>query len=42
MKIFGQREVFTGYIDTTLTLLIIYLFIPIVNRYLPWAVGKKR
>lgn len=42
LKIFGQREVFTGYIDTTLTLLIIYLLIPIVNRYLPWAVGKKR
>ncbi|WP_302438815.1 acyltransferase family protein [Barnesiella intestinihominis] len=42
MKIFGHREVFTGYIDVTLTLLVIYLLIPFVNKYLPWAIGKKR
>ena len=42
MKVLGQREVFTGYIDVTLTLLVIYLLIPVVNKYIPWAVGKKR
>ena len=42
MKIFGHREVFTGYIDVALTLLVIYLLIPFVNKYLPWAIGKKR
>ena len=42
MKVLGQREVFTGYIDVTLTLLVIYLLIPVVNKYIPWAVGKRR
>ena len=41
MKLFGP-EVFTGYIDVALTLLVIYLLIPVVNKYIPWAVGKKR
>lgn len=38
----GNPNLWAGAIALALTLLIIYLIIPIVNRYLPWAVGKKR
>ena len=32
----------TGLICLILTLFIIYLLIPVVNKYIPWAVGKKK
>ena len=38
----GQENILAGIICLALTLLIIYLLIPVVNKYIPWAVGKKR
>lgn len=38
----GEPNLLAGAVALVLTLLIIYLLIPIVNRYMPWAVGKKK
>ena len=38
----GEPNLLAGAIALALTLLIIYLLIPIVNKYIPWTVGKKR
>ena len=38
----GSSNLLAGAIALTLTLLVIYLLIPVVNKYIPWAVGKKK
>lgn len=38
----GKPDLLAGAIALALTLLVIYLLIPVVNKYIPWAVGKRR
>lgn len=38
--VWGSRDVWTGLLDVIFTVLILYIGIPIIDRYAPWLVGK--